>query len=288
MATAEHDKDIAKAPYQGPGPFVTAAGEGAIAHYGVALIGLISGAAATFIFHGKATSVVGNIRQWASRQSMLVETGIPSALKRSVANATSVVFGHGKTSTIEEARHAISHLGEKERIFLNDHLTTHEQGFGNWFLMHTIGFIPPVKRWLRTLDDRQTMAFTVGGIAGFAGFLLSPIYYGFTGAKHANAGKRQFEEAKEEILTGRAELKALREKYVSTRMELDEVKTALKARDGGLRVADDATPRMDPTAEATPAALSRVTEEAPDSTWGAKLQAEKLAAEQQPPEAARG
>jgi hypothetical protein len=235
--------DIADESYQGPSRAVAAAGEGVIAHYGVAFAMLIAGAASTFIFHKPAEKMVTSIRGWSHRAGSLPKEGILDTAKHYTGRFAGAVFGHGSESTLQ-AREAIKTIADTEkRELMLDHLTTHEQGFGHWFLMHTAGLIPPARRSLRTLTDRQTTAFTVGGIAGFAGFMLSPIYYGFSGVRHANAGREQFQRAKDEVLATREEREALRSELVSARLELNELKTR-EATASAVRVANDNPPEL--------------------------------------------
>ncbi|PZP86937.1 MAG: hypothetical protein DI582_01410 [Azospirillum brasilense] len=122
--------------------------------------------------------------------------------------------------------------------------------------------------------ERLTAVVFGGGLMGVMGFFVAPVYFMFTGTKHASDGKRQFQEAQDEIITTRAELGTLREKYVATRIELEDLKTTQAVAKGTLKVSGDDTPRMD-TAPAT-AQLATTQTDSPVSVSEPKIDAPKV------------
>lgn len=124
--------------------------------------------------------------------------------------------------------------------------------------------------------ERLTAVVFGGGLMGVMGFFVAPIYFLFTGTKHANDGKRQFQEAQDEILTTRAELGTLREKYVTTRMELEDLKTTQAVAKGTLKVSGDDTPRMDSAAASPTAQLATVQADSPVSVSAPKIEGPKI------------
>ena len=74
-----------------------------------------------------------------------------------------------------------------------------------------------------------------------------------TGAKHSNDGRNQFRRAQDELLTTRTERDGLRDKYIETKLELEDLKTQQGAKDGTLRIAPDEQPVI--RSEAKPTAL---------------------------------
>lgn len=112
----------------------------------------------------------------------------------------------------------------------------------------------PQKLLQRVPQERVRAVIFGGGILGFLGFFVAPLYFMFTGAKHSNEGRQQFERAKDEILTTRAERDALLQKYADVKTELDTMKAT--APGSTLKVAADAPPAIDTRADST-AALSR-------------------------------
>lgn len=248
--------DIVDEPYKGPGAFITGVGEGAVAHYGFAFGGMLLAGIATFIFHKPVGNLVEKIRTGAHGWQNNAAEGIASATKRQLGKFGNSVFGTGVTNEHKAARDAVRHLGSEVRGALEKTISIREHGFGQWLLMHTVGLVPAGKKMLQQhVDPRVTNSIAVGGIAGFAGFILSPIYFMFSGAKHANDGRLQFEQAKGEIITTRGERDALLQQYAQMKTELDTLKTAKP--EAAPRIVADA-PAVEPVLETAIKATPKV------------------------------
>lgn len=109
-------------------------------------------------------------------------------------------------------------------------------------------------------QERVRAVIFGGGILGFLGFFVAPVFFMFTGAKHSSDGKQQFNRAQDEILTTRAERDALREKYVESQIELETLKS--RSADHKLAVAKDNPPDIDQPRDSI-AALSGVNTDSP-------------------------
>lgn len=213
----QHDSDITKEPYKGPGWLVTGAGEGAIAHYGTLFLGLFGGGALSGIFYKQVDKVEQSFRNFHTRN---------------ISSENILIKAMAATAGW------VQHSADK----LASHM--------------------PKKLLNKVPQERVRAVIFGGGILGFVGFFLAPVYFMFTGAKHSNDGRRQFERAKDEILTTRAERDALRDKYVQSQIELDTIKAAQKT-EPGLKVAADNPPLIEPVRDDTTAALSGVQTDSP-------------------------
>ncbi len=211
--------DIATEHYKGPGALVTGAGEGAIAHYGTMLAGLIGGGALSGIFYKKVDGIEQSFRNFSANNAQH-----PNIAKRWTAN----IAGWVQNTADKIAHHMPKSLLQK---------------------------VP---------QERVRAVVFGGGILGFLGFFVAPAIFMFSGARHANDGKQQFKRAQDEILTAREERDALREKYVQSQVELDELKAHKTAEgDTGLTVAKDNPPPIEPVREDHTAALSGVNTDSP-------------------------
>lgn len=249
--------------YKGPSVTTAIAGEGYIAHFQFAILGLLGGGLASVIFHKPLNRAIAAIRVKAET---LRETG--AALRASdtvwdklVGGAHSFtgsfggwIFGRGEKEfvhikkTIESAGPLDAHASEALMT-----LESKEKGIGHWLADHAIPFMSKAKkREMIARDGRWEAAAIGGGLLGSIGFFLSPFFFAHSGYKKGVAGKEQFERAQDEILTVRAERDALRDKYVEAQIELDTV----RGRAGDtLTVAKDNPPRMDKPREEAIAAL---------------------------------
>lgn len=122
----------------------------------------------------------------------------------------------------------------------------------HWMTDHIPGHDWMKNKLFKNDAARATATIFGASLSAFVGFFLSPIYFLFTGAKHANEGKNQFERAKEEIRLIRSEHNALHERYAETKLELEDLKTQRAAEQGKLRVAQDDTPNMNPLTPTEP------------------------------------
>lgn len=248
MAKRYHNEkdDITDEPYKGPSVAAAAAGEGFVAHWVLAGIGLITGVALTFIFRDTAKRSVSKMQETASKwinDASGVKTFM-AQVKKSSGNFIHALFGKGE-GQLNNLRESLANcIDPKEAAKLERHFVYQEHGFGHWLLDHTIGLIPGVRGLFRNISSETSTAITIGGLLGALGFFGAPILWGKHGADKATDGKRQFERAKEEILETRAQYEALREKYIDARLELEDLKTAQAVAQGSLKVAQDDTPTM--------------------------------------------
>ena len=214
---AAPENDIATEPYKGPGMIVTGVGEGAIAHYGTMLGGLIGGGALSGIFYKQVDWVEQRFRNFASDSAKDA-----NIVKRWSANIAGWV--------------------QKTADTLASHM--------------------PKKLLEKVPQDRMRAVIFGGGILGFLGFFVAPVYFLFTGAKHANDGRQQFERAKDEILTTRAERDALRDKFVQSQVELETLKAGYRPADETPNMSSDTAPTSH-THPTSTAALSAVEADSP-------------------------
>ncbi len=251
----QQNGDITQESYKGPGAFVTGTGEGAVAHYGFAFGGLLVGGLVTYIFHNKAGELVAKWRQSANELVNNTHTGGVGSSKRFFGKCATFVFGHGE-GTYNDIRSTLDKVKPEHREAVEKMIANKEHGFGHALLSHTFGLVPSIGRRLKTISERTTNAVAVGGIFGFAGFVLSPVYFMFSGAKHANDGRRQFDQAKDEIILTRAERDSLLQKYAEVKTELDTLKATQS--EAKLNIAADAPPPVDAVRENSTASLARI------------------------------
>ena len=102
--------------------------------------------------------------------------------------------------------------------------------------------------------DKGRVAITVEGaiVTSAAASLIGGFTGLFTGTRASHRGKKQFESAKEEILSLRATNDRLRTKLVDTELALEDLKTVDAAKHGILNVAHDDTPKITPSDEQVP------------------------------------
>lgn len=283
------DNDITAEPYKGPGAFVTGVGEGAVAHYGFAMGGMLVAGLLTFIFHEPAGRLVEKIRKGSRALEHNTAEGILSGAQRQIGKFANTVFGTGPLAEHANARKAVKGLDPASREALEKTISISEHGFGQWLLLHTVGLFPAGKRALQKhVDPQVTTSIAMGGMAGFLGFALSPIYFLFTGAKHANQGKDQFHRAQDEILTTRAERDALRNKYAESQVELETLRARTDRtanNNDALSVAKDNPPTLDAPHDAGMASLSTA---APTTTVAQATVADRIAQTEHAPEATLG
>jgi hypothetical protein len=206
------DTDIAEQRYRGPSVASAAAGES--------------------VLHGK----------------FLLLTGI---LLGGIAGA---VFPTKTAEFTKAGREALGKWKESENHFL------HGAGsLGNWLLGMGEGFVAWV-RGIKTIDggllkleknDPYKRVSTAIGGAIMASSALSTIGFItgiFSGSRASHRGKKQFETAKDEIITLRETNEKLRSKLIDTELALDDLKTAADAKHGKLHVTPDDHARTTPSA----------------------------------------
>lgn len=222
--------DVASQSYQGPSAIKAAAGEGVVAHFQWAAIGLVGGGVLAFFLHKPLAKPLEAARSWASnvKQSDNAFVRAPGAI---------VHFMLGQ--------------GEKYRLAAKDihHIETNRKhGFGLTIFNETIGKAPFIKSRMekalggthgKELADRIGMAFSAGGILGFFGYFVLPLVLSVRGAQRGVEGKQQFERAKDEIWDLRAENESLRARNIDLKKELNECSTDQAA---GIRMAPDQPP----------------------------------------------
>lgn len=208
--TAEND--IATERYKGPGALVTGAGEGAIAHYGTGLAGLLGGGTVSYLGYKQVNAIE------KSFQNFHATTRDSNFFMRGLGN----IAGFTRWA----AHSSIEHLPGRQRIFS------------------------------RIPKERLEAVIFGGGLMGFIGFFVAPVLFMFSGAKHSNDGRRQFEDAQDEILTARGERDALRDKYVAAQTELETLK-APKQTEPAIKIAADAPPLIEPAQDGATAALAK-------------------------------
>jgi hypothetical protein len=271
VKTAESSKksdDIAQQPYRGPSVTAAAAGEGFIAHFQWAGIGLVAGGLAAWLLHGRVGPWISDLRSWANKHAGTATTpqnenfGVrwPAKLVRGI-------FGHGPEFKLPE--HKIQEITDEQR-----------NGFGVFMLNHLLGLIPGAKAKFNEFRvnnpagaDRLNLAVTAGGLFAFMGYAVLPVFLGGKGYAKGKEGKRQFERAKEEILDLRAENAKLRSEKAQLRGKMFDDGTP----DTKLVVSQDQQPAI--AASASAPVVTSVDKEDPA---GAKIeQRDAVAVDQQ-------
>ena len=201
-ASNKPSRDIVEEEYKGPSAVAAAAGEGYIAHFVYAALGLTVGGLITYVFHKQAASVVNNLRTHFNKGA---ETG--SFLVRWPSKFAIGILGHGKDAALSPETFA---KFEQE----------HRYGFGQWLINH----VPGVKHLIKTADDdRMSTAITSGGILAAFGFFVMPLILGFRGARKGAEGRHQFERAKDAIIDLRAQNDQLRQHNDALRAQYDNI-----------------------------------------------------------------
>ncbi len=193
------ESDIAKEEYKGPSAVAAAAGEGYIAHFLYAGLGLLGGGAITWMFHKQASSLVN----WG-RHNLAASIEHGGLLSRP-SKFFLGILGRGNDAAI-----ASEEFGKFEAQY--------RHGFGQWLINH-FTFVKPLFKNLN--PDRLSTSITTGGIAGAFGFFVMPALLAGKGAHKGNEGKRQFERAKDEIWDLRAENDQLRQHLSDLRAPAD-------------------------------------------------------------------
>lgn len=233
------ETDIADEPYRGPGRVVVAAGEGFLAHYGLAFASGAAVAVVTALFHKPTARLLETLRNGARQMAETQGEGLLDSIKRGGGNIGRFLFGHG-TGEFQYLREANIARTPQHRNMIEKTISSREHGFGYWLLDHTVGLVvPPLSKYVRTKGPRVQDSIAAGGLVGGLAFIFSPIYFAFSGVRNADAGRQQFERARQELVTSRAECDAVRDQYVKTRLELEDLKTVRAAEAGTLHVAKD-------------------------------------------------
>jgi hypothetical protein len=215
--------DIAKQPYRGPSVAAAAAGEGYIAHFLYAGIGMTLGFFTTYVFHGHSQSGVTKLRETAGRLATN-----ESRFMRGWGRFLNSLFGHG------EGFQLTPEILDKVR-------DEHQHGFGLWFLNHTVGVFPGARQWINNFSDRAYVSVTAGGLLSAFGFFVMPWLVAHKGYARGREGKRQFETAKDEIWDLRAENDQLRHRNLDLKTQLNDIQT-VNPEQNKLRIAPDEPP----------------------------------------------
>lgn len=222
------DDDIARDHYRGPDPIAAAAGEGFIAHFQWAILGLLGGGFATWLFH---KPVLNKVTQWRSYGAKLIESD--NGFTRGLGKLINGVFGHGDAAIIPADK--LHHVTEE-----------HRHGFGRFLLNHTVGLFPGGREFIEQhlKGDRMTIAVTGGGLFAFFGYVVLPWFLGGKGFEKGLEGKRQFDRAKDEIWDLRAENDQLRQRNAQLKTQMTEEQDLRVSKDEPV-VRDDTTIAMD-------------------------------------------
>lgn len=200
--------DIASEKYAGPSARVAAAGQGFIDHFKYAFTGLVGASILGFIFHKPGAELIKKcqnagtwLKEYESNGNRLYDWGKDN-LTTWAGRALHVIFGdpEAAVSLRQLQGHATKAVDADRLKYI---AMSKEQGFGNWFLSHTLGAFPYVgKRFNAALyeaTDRYKTAVAIGGVAGASGYVGGWLQALVKGSKHGNAGKHQFERAQAEI-----------------------------------------------------------------------------------------
>lgn len=184
-----------------------------------------------------------------------------------VGGAVSGVFA-GPVNRIEEGFKKF-YIDNKDSASTLKKATAHVASWPARIAEWSVKHLPMKDKVLKLVPkDRMQAVIFGGGVLGFIGFFVMPIYFMFTGAKHANDGKEQFERAKDEIRTQRAENEALRNRYVETKLELEDLKTSKAAENGTLKVAQD-----NPVVTTEPHSAASVAKDSPNVISAPRIEA---------------
>ncbi len=238
-------QDITQEEYKGPSAFVTAMGQGFFDHLKGAFFGLVISLPIAYFAHKSTKELLEAIRGSAQKLSAYCapqdakwfEFPIPR-LKRWCGDTVYGLFGEGKGSIAH-----VTEIDPKHREWFEHVKMDKEHGFTHIFLSHSVGILPivgkPFKRVLNSASERCADAFTISGIAALAGYIGGWVKAGINGGANAHAGRTQFEAAKDEIRDQRALNEALREKYIKTKLELEDLKTTRAVKEGTLHITKD-------------------------------------------------
>lgn len=251
----QHKGDILDEKYNGPDEVIVVAGGAYYAHYWMALAGTAAGAALAMTFPKHSSQAVQKLRAVAEGW-----TSGNNKVQKWVGTSIHQIFGTG--ANFEELRAAKSALrnsraslknGNQILEGLDKHLVYQEKGFGFWLFDHTLGLIPPIKKWAKdatnfngkTGDTKNkaelvSNAITSGGLLGMLGFTVMPwVYSFFEGSESVDRGRKQFKHAQHEIRELREDLKFMEKRNEELRTELRT------ARDEPMSVKRDETVSQD-------------------------------------------
>lgn len=228
------DTDIAEQRYRGPSVASAAAGESVLHGKFLLLTGILLGGIAGAVFPTKTAEFTKNGREYLAKWK---------------ASENHFVHGAG--------------------------------GLLNWFLGAGEGLvkwvrgIPTVEGGILKLEKndpyKRVQTAIEGAVVTSAGLSAVGFLTGmFSGAKTSHRGKKQFETAKDEIITLRETNEKLRTKLIDTELALDDLKTVSDAKHGKLHVTPDDHARTTPTLQvsADGATTSRVADLTSDVALG--------------------
>jgi hypothetical protein len=205
------DTDIAEQRYRGPSVASAAAGESVLHGKFLLLTGILLGGIAGAVFPSKTAEFTRNSREYLTKWE---------------ASENHFVHGAG--------------------------------GLLNWLLGMGEGFV----KWMRgikTIDGglaklekndpyKRVGTAIEGAIVASSGLSTVGFITGiFSGSRASHRGKKQFETAKDEIITLRETNEKLRSKLIDTELALDDLKTVSDAKHGKLHVTPDDHARTTPS-----------------------------------------
>ncbi|MFZ4125765.1 MAG: hypothetical protein ACOYJ2_06820 [Rickettsiales bacterium] len=251
----QQEGDILDEKYKGANAAVAAAGEAYYAHYWMALVGLVGGGIATYIFHKPIAKIIGGPQQidgifqnsglrglaerWSGEENHFLSRWSGKAIKGIFGEGTSERITTWRTK-FKENNHGFGDDIKSMEKFKTD-LVYQEKGFGFWLFDHTVGLVKPAKEWMKQASkdsEKVSLSLTSGGLLGAIGFFVAPWIYATKGVHNADQGKNQFKRAQEEIQVLREDLEFMEKRNEDLRNELRTV------RDEPLSVTRDEPPSM--------------------------------------------
>ena len=196
---AGHEGDIATEPYKGVGRGVAAAGGAFIAHWVAAFIGLIAGGVAGGFFPKQVSAIEKGFEEFSKGAS-------PGFFMRMLRGAAGLI------------QQGSEHMSE---------------------LITKRSFFEPLVNRFKINPKRVDAIIFGGGITALMGFIGSSLLYGGRAFAQAGEGKAQFERARREIIEMREQYDTLRDKYMRTRMELEDIRTTRDVNQGKLNISGD-------------------------------------------------
>lgn len=245
----DDDVDITEERYRGPSVASAAAGEGFIAHFTWAGIGLLVGGLICAVFNKQIGGGLQNARSaaegWRASSNRFTKAG---------GHIVAAVFGHGENefAPLKETLKRVRKPGiERIRDHLLLDIESKEKGVGHWLVNHLTAFLPPEKR-LQMFDKKDSPWETIaigGGLLGAFGFFGSPWLLAGRGVQRGMDGKKQVKRLQQELAETRADYDVLRDRYVEVKLELQDIKAS---KDGTLKVAQDDPPKFNESSTTLP------------------------------------
>ncbi len=202
------ETDLTNEPYKGASPTVAAAGEGYIAHFIFAIVGLIGGGALAYAFHKPVNHVMNG---WKSSAARMVESS--NGVAKFVGGFSQWLVGHPQgtfSKTVKDVERGIGNAHMRQEV--KELVEGKEGGFIHRVAHTLLSRSEKLRSNLHSKSaERANAAVMGGGLLGAAGFILSPIIMAPSGALKAIRGKRQHGQMRDKIDALSAENERLRE-----------------------------------------------------------------------------